>query len=316
MPNVPPSGGGAPTSLDAGHWPVQPFQEGLAGHPQAVSLASQGVRGNANRLDISPRDKSSLRLCNQVPSRFQRATGVLRNSGALPQDRLRPGAATGDLRRSLVNLLPSTEEGHRQDARLCGSPQAQQSHSVRALQDGGAAHSSAAHPPQRLHDEDRPKRLLHALPHRQGRPQVHAVHVGGQKVSVCRHAIRPSSGPSASYQDDGPGHSIPSVMRPSVGDLYRRPHPTVPILQGVDRAHSTTGGYPTQPRLRHSPRQVFSDPLPIGRILRHTGEQQAYCSSGYLETRFGRPAERSARSSPKTRSASLQYGNFALYSAS
>ena len=63
-------------------------------------------------------------------------------------------------------------------------------------------------------------------------------------------------------------------MRPSVGDLYRRPHPTVPILQGVDRAHSTTGGYPTQPRLRHSSRQVFSDPLPIGRILRHSGEQQ------------------------------------------
>ena len=63
-------------------------------------------------------------------------------------------------------------------------------------------------------------------------------------------------------------------MRPSVGDLYRRPHPTVPILQREHRADTTAGGYPTQSQLRNPSRQVFGDPLPIGRILGHTCKQQ------------------------------------------
>ena len=71
------------------------------------------------------------------------------------------------------------------------------------IQDGGLTHDLAAPSPQRLHHQGRSQRLLHALPHRRGRPEVHAFHVGGQEVSVHRHAIRLSSDPSACDKDDG-----------------------------------------------------------------------------------------------------------------
>ena len=63
MDYVPPSSGRAPTPLDSGDRPVQPPQGGLAGKSQVIPLASQGSRGDANRLDLSPRVQSSLRLC-------------------------------------------------------------------------------------------------------------------------------------------------------------------------------------------------------------------------------------------------------------
>ena len=66
---------------------------------------------------------------------------MLRNSRALHQDRLRLRATTGDLRQSLIDFLPRTEERHRQDARLHGPQEARQLHSVRAFHNGGAAHS-------------------------------------------------------------------------------------------------------------------------------------------------------------------------------
>ena len=53
MPNVPASGGGAPTPLDSGHRPVPPIQAGLAGKTQALRLAYQGSAGNAYRMDFS-----------------------------------------------------------------------------------------------------------------------------------------------------------------------------------------------------------------------------------------------------------------------
>ena len=55
MDYVPPSSGGAPTSLDSGDRPVQPPQGGLAGKSQLIPVASQGFRGDANRLALSPR---------------------------------------------------------------------------------------------------------------------------------------------------------------------------------------------------------------------------------------------------------------------
>ena len=103
---------------------------------------------------------------------------------------------------------------------------------------------------------------------------MHAVYVGVQEVSVHRHAIRLSSGPSARYKDDGTRDLISSIVRPSVGDLYRRPHTTVLILQGEHRATTTVGGYPAQFRLRNTSRQLLSYPLPISQILGHKGKQQ------------------------------------------
>ena len=54
MNSVPPSGGGALTSLHSGDGPVQPPQGGLAGETQFIPLASQGFRGDANRMDLVP----------------------------------------------------------------------------------------------------------------------------------------------------------------------------------------------------------------------------------------------------------------------
>ena len=170
MPHVPPSGGNASTPLDAGDRPVQTLQEGSAQNPQAFRLASQGFGGDADRLDLSSRAHPSFPLCNHVPSRQQGITGVLRNTRALHQDRIRPGAAIGDPRRS------------RQDVRLCGPQEAHQLHSVRAFPNGRAAYYSAAHSPQRLDHRGGFERLLHALPHRPFRPQKHAVHVEGEEV--------------------------------------------------------------------------------------------------------------------------------------
>ena len=66
MDYVPPSSGRAPTPLDSDDRPVQPPRSGLAGISQVIPLASQGSKGDADRLDLSPRVQSSLRLCNQV----------------------------------------------------------------------------------------------------------------------------------------------------------------------------------------------------------------------------------------------------------
>ena len=103
---------------------------------------------------------------------------------------------------------------------------------------------------------------------------MHAVYVGVQEVSVHQHAIRLSSGPLARYKDDGTHDLISPIVRPSVGDLYQRPHTTVPILQGEHRADTTIGGYPPQFRLQNTSRQLLSYPLPISQILGHRGKQQ------------------------------------------
>ena len=203
----------------------------------------------------------------RTPSRQQGTTGLPGNSQAQHQDRLRQGATTGDLRRPLEHLLPSSEEERRLDAGMHRSPQTQRAHLVRALQDGGLTHDPAAPLPQQLNHQGGSQRLLHALPYWPNRPQVHAVHVGGHEVSADLHAIRLTSGPLARYKDDGARDPISPIVRPLVGDLYRRPHSTVPILQGGHQLDTTVGGYPTQ---------VFSDPLSIGQILGHTSKQQEH----------------------------------------
>ena len=63
--------------------------------------------------------------------------------------------------------------------------------------------------------------FLHAHPHPQGRPPVHAVHVGGQAVLVHQHALRLSSGSETCHQDDDTGDQLSSIVRPSNMDLYR-----------------------------------------------------------------------------------------------
>ena len=92
MDYVPPSSGGAPTSLDSGDRPVQLPQGGLAGKSQGIPLASQGFKGDANRMDLFPRVQPSLRLYRRVSSPPQGATGVLSHLRALHQDRLGQGA--------------------------------------------------------------------------------------------------------------------------------------------------------------------------------------------------------------------------------
>ena len=56
--------------------------------------------------------------------------------------------------------------------------------------------------------------------------------MGGQEVLVNRYAIPLSYGPLPLYKDGGTSDLISVIARPLVGDLYRRPHPTVLILQG------------------------------------------------------------------------------------
>ena len=143
MPRVPTASGGAPTPLDTGHRPVPPTQASLAGKTQAFRQAHQGSASNAHRMDFSSGDKPPVRLCNKVPSRQQGTTGLLDNTRALHKDRLCSRATTGDLRQPLVDLVPRSKEGHRQDAGMHRSPQTQRAHLVRALQDGGLAHDPA-----------------------------------------------------------------------------------------------------------------------------------------------------------------------------
>ena len=99
-------------------------------------------------------------------------------------------------------------------------------------------------------------------------------HVGGQEIPVHRHALRIRPGHEACHQGDGTSNLLSSFSRPLAGYLYRRPNSTIPILQGEHRADTTIGGYTTQAQLRYLSRQVPSNPLPIGRVSRHTSEQQ------------------------------------------
>ena len=171
MDYVPPSSGGAPTPLDSGDKPVQPPQGGLAGKSQVIPLASQDFRGNANRMNLSPRVQPSLRLCNQVSSPQRGATSVLNHLKALHQDRLHRGAPSKDHGRPLSTFSPVQKKGRKVQtkyARMYRSSQAELAYLVRALQDGGAAHH-LADPNERPHYEGRALRLLHVLPYRKSR---------------------------------------------------------------------------------------------------------------------------------------------------
>ena len=59
-------------------------------------------------------------------------------------------------------------------------------------------------------------------------PQVRAVHVGRQEISVHQHPLRLSSGSETCHKNDGNVIRYPSIVRPSNVDLYRpfNPNPT------------------------------------------------------------------------------------------
>ena len=183
------------TTHSTGRRPPAALQGPVEQDTSPIFLAPTSSRGSTHRLGASTPREQTLRLGSVLPPWQQGASFMYQDSAALSRHRLRPSAASGHTGRTLVDLLPGAQEGHRQDARICRPPLPERVHQVRALQDGGATHSSPAPSSQRLHHQDRHQRLLPSLhPPPQGQ-QVHAVHVGGSEVRVHRHALRLSSSP-------------------------------------------------------------------------------------------------------------------------
>ena len=148
------------TTHFASRRPPAALQGQVEQDPPPVSLASTSSRRGTHRLGTSTPRESTLRLCSALPSGQQGASLLYQDSAALSRHWLRPSASGGHTGRALVDLLPGAQEGHRQDARMCRPSCDERVHQVRALQDGGATHSSPASSPQRLHHQDRHQRLL------------------------------------------------------------------------------------------------------------------------------------------------------------
>ena len=119
----------------AGATATRRFGGEISSYPLGISRLQRQCK-----LIGSPRVQPSLRLCKQVSSPQQGATGVLRHPQAPHLDRLRQGAPSGDHRRSLEHLLLRPKERYKQNARMHRSVQAEPAHLARAPQDGGLAH--------------------------------------------------------------------------------------------------------------------------------------------------------------------------------
>ena len=142
------------TAHSTGRRPPVALQGPVEQDPSPISMAPSGSRRGTHRLGASTPRESTLRLSSALPSRQQGASGMYQDSSTLSRHWLRPSVASGHTGRALVDLLPGAQEGHRQDARMCRPSLPERVHQVRALQNGGATHSSSASSPQRLHDQD------------------------------------------------------------------------------------------------------------------------------------------------------------------
>ena len=65
--------------------------------------------------------------------------------------------------------------------------------------------------------------------------------MGGQEVSVHRHALQLSSDTKTWRENNGISNLLSSIMRPSYIDLYLPFDLDVPILQGEHRANIVVG---------------------------------------------------------------------------
>ena len=132
------------TTHFASRRPLAALQGQVEQDSPPVSLAPTSSRRGTHRLGSSTPREHSIRFSSALPSWQQGTDRMHQDSSALPLHRLRPSATSGHTGRALVDLLSGAQEGHRQDARMCRPPLHERVHQVRALQDGGATHSSSA----------------------------------------------------------------------------------------------------------------------------------------------------------------------------
>ena len=114
------------------------------------SLAHQGPDPrNTARLDQrSTSVYKTIRFSKKLDRQAHRPGGLQKDPPTLSRHRINP-STPGSIRhkRSVVSLLPSTEEGHRQDEGMHRSQHHQPVPPVRALQDGRPSHDSGSAPP-------------------------------------------------------------------------------------------------------------------------------------------------------------------------
>ena len=209
-------------------------------------------------MDLFSRDKPPIRLCNKVPSRQQGRTGLLGNSRALHQDRLYLGATIEVLRwppkkgtakmRGCIDLRRPNERIVYEHFKMEGL------HTIQQLLRRNDCITKV----------DLSDFYMHFLTSQADRRYMRFMWEGGKFQCI----------------------SMPFGLTPTKGLATKMIAPVIRYLrscglrlaicidkESIEQQRHTVGGYPTQSRLPHSSRQVFGDPLLVGRVLRHTSEQ-------------------------------------------
>ena len=153
-------------SLD--HW------KKIAG-PWHIKVLTHGIP----RLDQrSTSVHKTFRFSKKLDWQAHRSGSLQKDPPTLSRHRINP-STPGPIRHkgSVVSLLPSSEEGHRQDEGVHRSQHHQPVPPVRALQDGRPSHHSGSASQEGSHVEDSHVRLLHASVDRGGGARVLPVSV-------------------------------------------------------------------------------------------------------------------------------------------
>ena len=247
------------------------------------SLAHQGPDPRyTSRLDQrSTSVHKTFRFSKKLDWQAHRSGSLQKDPPTLSRHRINP-STPGSIRhkRSVVSLLPSTEEGHRQDEGMHRSQHHQPVPPVRALQDGGPSHHSGSAPQEGSHVEDRHVRLLHASADRGGGPLVLPVSVRRNQIRMFGNAIRARA--SSSYRNKvlATGYSIsPPTAGPMYGLHRRCDRDGSQQAQGHQGcpAHSQSAD---QAGLHHSSREDPGQPDPVNRSFGHSSKQCKDAVSG------------------------------------
>ena len=149
---------------------------------------------HTSRMDQRPTTvQPTLRLSKISGRQAQRAPILPGHSAALPRHRLDPPSSRSvGHSGSVVRLLPGAKEGHRQDEGVHRPDHHQPVPKVRALQDGGPAHSSVPAPTAGSHVEGRHVGLLHAFADRGGAPLVLPISVLSYECTAMPFGLAPA----------------------------------------------------------------------------------------------------------------------------
>ena len=242
---------------------------------RSISLASSSPSPRYS-FRVGRRSSSlqhSVRFSSKPDRPHRRPRSMPQDIAALHRHRCSHISAGSDRdSRSVECILSSSEERHRQGARLHQPHNHQPLPQVPPFQDGGHSHSSTASEEEGLSHQVGHGRLLHALHSLPGRPQVPPFHVRRNQVRIRSHAFRPRTGSSVSNQVFATCNQVPPPPRCKMHILHRRCGGISTEFPTVGRTHTVDNRCPSFSGLQHSSRESVSCASTVTGDPGHAGE--------------------------------------------